>query len=84
MVHQAGVFRIPGGEASVVAAAVDRLAPGGTDHHVPWPGGGITWIRGFRGGTVVVHTWPELGLASVDCYGPTAALSVLAEIGWAA
>ncbi len=82
MVHRTGLFRIPGGDTAFVADAVNRLAPMGIDHQVPWPGGGLTWLRCFAGGSVVVHTWPELGLASVDAYGSTAALSELAGLGW--
>ena len=73
---------IPLPTAPELAAGLARLVADGSDHVHAWPGGGISWVRVGVGGTAVLHTWPEHGLASLDLYG-AAVVAALAELGWA-
>ncbi len=44
---------------------------------------GESWARFGRQRRMVVHTWPEHGIATVDVYDSERVdLSVLSEIGW--
>lgn len=44
---------------------------------------GESCSRAGQGRVVVVHTWPEHGVATVDVYGDAVDLAVLRELGWA-
>ena len=66
--HRSALVRLRADLTADLAA----LVADGAEHLHRWPGGGISWVRVGCGGTVVVHTWPEHGIATIDVYGQAA------------
>ena len=60
--------------AGVVGHSHALIADGEDCLHV-WPGGGVSLTRIGGAGCVVIHSWPERGLWSVDAYGELPALT---------
>jgi len=71
--HQSIVVQV-GSDADPLAFAHALIADGEDCLHV-WPGGGVSLTRIGGAGCVVIHSWPERGLWSVDAYGELPALT---------
>lgn len=56
----------PGADPRALAQA---LVADGEEVVYVWPGGGVSLTRIGVAGCVVIHSWPERGLWSVDAYG---------------
>lgn len=77
-----GIFSAPEGRLEEALAALGM--PEGQDVVHQFQPTGTSWIRFSENRRVVLHTWPEKGVVSVDVWGaePIDLSVCLAGLGW--